>query len=255
MRKLTAALFVLVFIVSCKGQGEKWVHYIADTAGNVIDTLNLTFYKNEIVLEAVGGWNWTRLEDAPKHDDIFKYEILGQMQLPSDPRKTTYHLRTDNGVELNFSINRVEKDRAAVNFGQLTYNVSAKEKPYRERFDSASVMKTLEEMSWQSPWFYSDSLVEHFKTLRGFVSVNSDTVLWYCKTRLEYVKQHKDRFERWGRPGYNYIYEEPGMAAMEAKGYNPWRVYSQLLSCCYPSGDSAFVQIDNEYRALLQTIK
>lgn len=253
MRKFIAA-FIILFAVSCKGQGEKWVRYIADSAGNAIDTQNVTFYEDEIVLEAVGEWNWTRLESGPRHDDIFRYKILDQMQLPSDPRKTTYHLRTDNGTELNFSIYRVEKDRAAVNFGQLTYNTSVKEKPFHEQFDSAYVLKMIDD-HWQSPWFYSDSLVEHLKSLRGFASVNRDTVQWYFQTRLEYVKQHKERMQRWGPVGKNYLYEEPGMAAMEAKGYNPWRVYSQMMSCCYTFDDSAYAEINEEYNALLTSIK
>lgn len=254
MHKLSAVFIAFAFLVSCKGQEEKWVRYIADTAGNAIDTMNITFYENKIVLEAAGAWNWTR-RDKEAHNDIFEYKILDRLDLPSDPRKTMYLLKTDNGAELNFCVYRVEKDRAAINFGQLAYNPSFKGEQARGQFDSASVVQELETMSWQSPWFYSDSLVDHLKTLRGFVSVNSDTALWYYKTRLEYVKQHKDRIARWGKPGYNYLYEEPATAAMEAKGYNPWRVYSQLLATGYYPGDSAAAKINDEYRALLETIK
>lgn len=254
MHKLSAVFVAFAFLISCKGQEEKWVRYIADTAGNAVDTMNITFYEKKIVLEAGGLWNWTR-QDKEKHSDIFEYEILEQQHLSSDPRKTMYLLKTDNGAELNFCIYRVEKDRAAINFGQLTYSPSLNEKQLHHPLDSAAVMKELETMSWQSPLFYSDSLADHLKTLRGFVSVNSDTALWYYKTRLEYVKQHKGRFERWGKPGYNYLYEEPGAAAMEAKGYNPWRVYSQLMATGYFPGDSALAKINDEYRALLETIK
>jgi hypothetical protein len=253
MRKLIP-VFIILFAVSCKGQGEKWVRYIADSAGNPVDTMNITIYENEIVLEAVGGWNWTRRDSAP-HDDIFKYEILDQLHLPSDPRKTMYRVKADNDCELNFSIYRAERGRAAVNFGELTYSPSVKCKTEHGQFEKAAAVEALEEMNWQSPWFYSDSLAEHLKSLRGFASVNSDTVLWYFQTRLDYVKQNKARFERWGTPGYNYIYEEPGMAAMEAKGYNPWRVYSQMMSCCYNPNDSAYAEINEEYNALLNSIK
>lgn len=256
MRKLSAVFFAFVFLAACKGQGEKWVRYLADTAGNSIDTMSITFYKDEIVFEAGGLWNWTRQDSTAKHDDIFKYKIIDQMNMPADPRKTVYHLRTETDCDLYFNVFRAEKDRGAFNFSDLMYSPGYKggSKLSLKR-DSVRIAREENSMSWQSPWFYSESHVEHLKSLRGLASVNSDSVLWYCKTRLEYVKQNKARFERWGPAGYNYIYEEPGMAAMEAKGYNPWRVYAQLLSCCYPSDDSVFVQLNDEYRALLQTIK
>jgi hypothetical protein len=136
----------------------------------------------------------------------------------------------------------LKKNRAAVNFSDLMVDPNfAGESWLSFGKDSAELVNSEKEIRWEGPWFYSDSLVQQWKLRPGYVSVNSDTVMQFYKSRLDFARKNKKRILNWGEIGVVFLNEEPGLLMLDEKGYNPWRALMQLeQSEFYGSHDSIY---------------